>query len=83
MPYNAGGLRSHSGQFPTLKPSTRASSGFEEVAAQELFRVVLFLVFYGEIWALGQIPYVGACAELVFACILYISLHCERGKALG
>eukprot|EP00983_Pelagomonas_calceolata_P052767 1142999-Pelagomonas_calceolata.AAC.2 len=46
---SAGSMPLKAQRFPTLRPSPRAATaGFEEVAAQELFRVVLFLVFYGE-----------------------------------
>ena len=35
-----------------------ASSAFEGVA-QEVFRVVLFLVAYGQTWLMGRLPVVG------------------------
>lgn len=52
--------------LPSLKPSaTKGAGGFEQMAAQELFRVVLFLVFYGQIWAMGLLPYIG---KFVYGC---------------
>jgi hypothetical protein len=32
------------------------------IAAQEVYRVLLFLVFYAEIWLLGQVPLIGMLA---------------------
>jgi len=47
-------------RYPVLRSSPKAAAaGFEEAAAQELFRVVLFLVYYGETWVMGHLPYIG------------------------
>eukprot|EP00200_Dunaliella_tertiolecta_P005850 CAMPEP_0202342998 /NCGR_PEP_ID=MMETSP1126-20121109/3317_1 /ASSEMBLY_ACC=CAM_ASM_000457 /TAXON_ID=3047 /ORGANISM="Dunaliella tertiolecta, Strain CCMP1320" /LENGTH=340 /DNA_ID=CAMNT_0048934023 /DNA_START=277 /DNA_END=1300 /DNA_ORIENTATION=- len=69
---SAGSMPLKAQRFPTLRPSPRAATaGFEEVAAQELFRVVLFLVFYGESWLVGQLPYIGPPVYFVLSCWLW------------
>lgn len=38
------------------------------IAAQEVYRVLLFLVFYAEIWLLGNVPLLGTCAGWCRVC---------------
>ncbi|KAJ9524047.1 hypothetical protein QJQ45_022464 [Haematococcus lacustris] len=59
----------------TVAPSTagtqKASSPKAlslEVAAQEVYRVVLFLVLYLEVWLIGQLPYVGRGLSIMASC---------------
>ena len=42
----------------TTGASTGRGDALEGVA-QEVYRVVLFVVFYAEVWALGNVPYAG------------------------
>ncbi|KAF5839381.1 etoposide-induced protein 2.4-domain-containing protein [Dunaliella salina] len=70
-PNNSGSMAHQAQGFPTLRPSPRATAGFEEVAAQELFRVVLFLLFYGESWVVGQLPYIGPPLYFLLSCWLW------------
>ncbi len=37
------------------------SGGNLEDVAQEVYRLVLFCVFFGEVWVLGHLPHVGEC----------------------
>eukprot|EP00967_Tisochrysis_lutea_P056547 scaffold71440_cov21-Tisochrysis_lutea.AAC.1 len=85
---SAGSMPLKAQRFPTLRPSPRAATaGFEEVAAQELFRVVLFLVFYGESWLVGQLPYIEHVESSASPALLVLrsrsgSIHMSSGAAV-
>ena len=49
-----------------------SSSGGMEATAQELFRVVFFIVHYVEVWLLGRVPNVGKAEVRV----RYAGLQC-------
>ena len=39
--------------------SSSGGGGGMEATAQELFRVVFFIIHYVEVWLLGGVPYIG------------------------
>lgn len=55
-------LSSHAGKLTPPPVQAPPSKALDNVA-QELYRVVLFLVFYLEVWLAGQLPYLGEGAN--------------------
>lgn len=51
----------------------RVQSGSHKVGdvAQELYRAIFTMVFYMEVWIVGQVPFVGKPVYFLFSCWLY------------
>lgn len=56
-----------------IQPSTVSRSKTQSIEgiAQELYRVIFFLVFYTEVWLISNIPYAGPVANFIFLSWLY------------
>lgn len=55
------------------------SSSVTEVVAQELYRTVLFVVFYAEVFVLGRLPLIGRALYFTFLSWLY-AFYCYDYK---